>query len=163
MKACGIFVSILILIGFSGRCGATVYNSNGTPGNTFHWSSPLSITKAIKLQGAGSGRIIGWSRSSVSFGTGTKVFTVQAGFTAANGTTLRIWKTATSKDGSYMLGTVTSVSGTTLTINITTNTGGGSAGLWLIATECSTKVVHDDGANTLITITENTADSVEIS
>src|SRR5215471_1524108 len=125
-----IFASILILIGVSCRCGATVYNSNGTPENvqfihdneaqngdtitiplgTFHWSSPITITKAIKLQGAGSGRIIGWSRSSQTFGTGTKVFTVQVGFTAAAGTTLRIWKTATSKDSSYMLGTVTGVS-----------------------------------------------------
>src|SRR5215471_17666260 len=86
-----IFASILILIGVSCRCGATVYNSNGTPENvqfihdneaqngdtitiplgTFHWSSPITITKAIKLQGAGSGRIIGWSRSSQTFGTGT--------------------------------------------------------------------------------------------
>ena len=73
MKACGIFVSILVLSGFSGRCGATVYNSNGTPENvqfihdtqaqdgdtitlpagTFTWSTQISITKNITLSGAG--------------------------------------------------------------------------------------------------------------
>src|SRR6266481_3419936 len=183
MKAWGLFVSILILSGFSGRCGATVYNSNGTPENvqfihdtqahdgdtitipagSFNWASSIAITKAIKLQGAGSGRIIGWSRSSQTFGTGTKTFTVQSGFTAASGTVLRVWQTATNRGTAYMLGTVTSVSGTTLTMNITTNTGSGSAPLWLMATEFSTKVVHNDGANTLISLTENTAGNLEIS
>jgi len=155
MKAWWTFVSILILGGFSSRCGATVYNSNGTPGNvqfihdneaqngdtitipagSFDWSTPVTISKAIKLQGAGSGRIIGWSRSNQTFGTGTKVFTVQTGFTAANGTTVRIWQTATNKEQSYMLGTVSSVSGTTLTVNVTQNTGSGSESLCLIGTE----------------------------
>ena len=73
MRACGIFVSILVLIGFAGRSGATVYNSNGTPENvqfihdtqaqngdtitlpvgTFTWSTQISITKNITLSGAG--------------------------------------------------------------------------------------------------------------
>ena len=73
MRACGIFVSILVLIGFSGRCGATVYNSNGTPESvqylhdgqaqngdtitlpvgTFVWSTQILITKNITLSGAG--------------------------------------------------------------------------------------------------------------
>src|SRR5262245_40106478 len=182
MKACGIFASILILVGFSVRCGATVYNSDGTPGNvqfihdnqaqngdtmtipagSFNWASPVTISKAIKLQGACSGRITGWSRSNQTFGTGTKVFTVQTGFTAANGTTVRIWKTATNKEQSYMLGTVSSVSGTTLTVNVTQNTGSGSAGLWLIGTEYSTRIVHNAGGNTLITLNENLGGSIEI-
>jgi cell division septation protein DedD len=183
MKSALAFV-ILILTGFSApRCGATVYHSDGSavnvqlihdiqaidgdtitlPAGTFTWSTPVTISKAIKLQGAGSGRIIGWSRSNQTFGTGIKVFTVQSGFTAANGTTLRIWKTATNKEQSYMLGTVSSVSGTTLTMNITQNTGSGSAPLWLIATEFSTRVVHNAGSNTLLTITETAAGSPEIS
>lgn len=161
---------------------ATVYNSNGlaadviaklalasngdtiaVPAGTFTWSVPVPISKAIKLQGAGSGRIIGWSRSSQTFGTGTKTFTVQNGFSAANGTTLRIWQTTTNKDTAYMLGTVTSVSGTTLTMNITANTGSGTKSLWLIATEFSTRVIHGAGTNILLTITENASGSPDIS
>ena len=92
---------------FASHCEATVYYSDGSaanvqalhngaldgdaitiPAGTFTWSTPVTISKAIKLQGAGSGRIIGWSRSSQSFGTGIKTFTVQAGFMADIGTTL---------------------------------------------------------------------------
>jgi hypothetical protein len=68
-------VSIVVLIGFSDRCGATVYNSNGTPENvqfihdsqaqdgdtitlpsgTFSWAAGVTITKIITLQGQGTG------------------------------------------------------------------------------------------------------------
>src|SRR5262245_47200746 len=79
MKAWGIFVSILILSGLSApRCGATVYHSDGSainvqlihdiqaidgdtitlPSGTFTWTSGVSITKAITLQGAGAGHTI---------------------------------------------------------------------------------------------------------
>src|SRR6266481_6779561 len=113
MKACGIFVSILVLSGFSGRCGATVYHSNGTPENvefvhdtqahdgdtitlpagTFTWASPVMITKAIKLQGAGSGRIIGNTKSSLAIGTGTKTFTTtRSGLPITTGQVLRVAK-----------------------------------------------------------------------
>ena len=60
------------------------------PAGTFTWLIPVTISKAIKIQGEGSGRIIGWSRSSQTFGTGAKTFVVQNGFTAATGTNLRI-------------------------------------------------------------------------
>src|SRR5450759_2728054 len=99
---------------------ATIYNSDGSaadviakyalasngdtitlPAGTFTWSVSVPIAKAIKLQGSGSGRIIGWCRSSQTFGTGTKTFTVQSGFSVANGTTLRIWQTATDKETAY--------------------------------------------------------------
>jgi hypothetical protein len=133
------------------------------PAGSFTWSTPVKISKAIKLQGAGSGRVSGWSRSTQTFGTGTKTFTVQNGFTVANGTTLRIWRTATDKETSYMLGIVTSVSGTTLTMNITSNTGSGTASLWLIATEFSTRVIHGAGTNVLLAIIENTGGSPEVS
>jgi len=167
---------------FAAHCEATVYHSDGSAANvqalhnavlngdtitlpvgSFTWPTPVTISKAIKLQGTGSGRIIGWSRNSQTFGTGTKTFIVQSGFAVANGTTLRIWQTTTNKETSYMLGTVTSVSGTTLTMNITSNTGSGTATLWLIATEFSTRVIHNAGSNTLLSITETTAGSPEIS
>src|SRR5437016_163230 len=95
MKSTAAFV-ILIFSGFSAlRSEATVYPSDGSAGNvqilydtlaqdgdtitvptgTFTWLIPVTITKAIKLQGAGSGRIIGDTKSSVTVGTGLKTFT----------------------------------------------------------------------------------------
>jgi hypothetical protein len=75
MRTYNILISVLILIGLSGRCGATIYNSDGTPGNvqfihdteaqdgdtitlpagTFTWSTQILITKNITLSGAGEG------------------------------------------------------------------------------------------------------------
>ena len=181
-----VLVTLSALGGLSGLSvplsGATVYHSDGSaasvqalhnkaldgdtvtlPAGTFTWSTPVTISKAIKIQGEGSGRIIGWSRSSQTFGTGAKTFVVQNGFTAATGTNLRIWRIVTNKETSYMLGTVTSVSGTSLTVNVTSNTGSGSASLWLIATEFSTRVSLGAGANSLLSLHESTAGDVEVS
>ena len=79
MKVSGIVLFIFILTGFFGpRCGATVWNSNGTvaniqsihdtqaqngdtitiPASTFTWLTGITITKAITLQGAGIGATI---------------------------------------------------------------------------------------------------------
>jgi hypothetical protein len=79
MRVSGILLFILILGGFSRpRCGATVYNSNGSPASvqsihnnqaqngdtitlpagTFTWSRRVHITKAITLQGAGVGQTV---------------------------------------------------------------------------------------------------------
>ncbi|MGB9475415.1 MAG: hypothetical protein WCE87_10160, partial [Candidatus Udaeobacter sp.] len=76
MKVSGILLFILILSGFSApRCAAAVWNSDGTPQNiqqihnnqaqngdtitipagTFTWSTGITISKAITLQGAGVG------------------------------------------------------------------------------------------------------------
>src|SRR5262245_8010741 len=91
MKAWGIFVSIVILSGFSGpRCYATVYHSDGSaasvqalqnaalngdtitlPAGLFTWATGVTISKGITLQGAGSGsttlqRAGGFSGSFVS-------------------------------------------------------------------------------------------------
>jgi hypothetical protein len=167
---------------FATHCEATVYHSDGSaanvqalhnaaldgdtitlPAGTFTWSIPVTISKAIKIQGEGSGRIIGWSRVSQTFGTGTKTFTVQSGFSVANGTTLRIWALTTDKETAYMLGTVTSVVGTTLTMNISTNTGSGTGYIWSIATEFSTRVIHAAGANVLLPIMETAGGSPEVS
>ena len=102
-------MSILVLIGFAGRCDATVYNSDGSaasvqglanaalngdtitlPAGTFTWTTGVTISKAIKIQGAGSGRIVGRSRSNVAVGTGSKTFDTQSGLSIAPGDTLRI-------------------------------------------------------------------------
>src|SRR5436190_10338297 len=82
--AIGTLLFTLILSGFSApRCGATVYQSNGSvaniqsihnlqardgdtivvPAGTFSWTSRLNITKGITLQGATT--IVGPSSSPV--------------------------------------------------------------------------------------------------
>jgi hypothetical protein len=103
MKACGIFVSIVVLIGFSGRCGATVYNSNGTPGNiqfihdsqaqngdtitlpsgTFTWATGVTITKVITLQGAGTSATGGGDQTVIidNYASGQPLLNFQAGST----------------------------------------------------------------------------------
>jgi hypothetical protein len=97
MKVSGIVLFIFILTGFSGpRCGATVYNSNGSaanvqalhngalngdtitvPAGTFTWANRVSITKAITLQGAGVGRTI--IKDNVQ-GTQLILWTLAAGY-----------------------------------------------------------------------------------
>jgi len=197
MKTTIIAVLFSLLIGeFSAF--ATVYNSDGSaasvilnqtlasngdtitlPAGTFTWSVPVVINKAIKLQGAGAGRIVARSRSSVAFGTGTKTFTITTSTLAADsiissltaGTTLRIWQLDKDKDSVYMLGTLSSLSGSTLTVNVATSTGTGTIGTWLIATEPSTVIVHNYASaasnpaenDQLVNLTENTNGSVEMS
>lgn len=134
------------------------------PAGSFTWASGVTISgKGVHLQGAGSGRVVARSRSSVAFGTGTKTFTIQSGASIANGTTLRIWQTATDKDSSYMLGTVTSLSGTALEMNVTSNTGAGTKTLWLFATEATTTITHSAGASALVALTEDASNTVELS
>ncbi len=87
--------SAIVIVTWSGFSAlGTVYNSDGTatsvqylhdnfaqagdsitlPAGTFTWSTPVTISKAITLQGSGSGRIIGDTKSSVQVGTGPKTF-----------------------------------------------------------------------------------------
>src|SRR6266496_3005444 len=113
VKTIGILFFISVLSGFSApRCGAAVYHSDGSAANvqalhnkavngdtitlspgTFTWSRPVKIFKAIRLQGAGSGRIIGDTKSSVAVGAGSKTFTTtKSGLPISVGQTLRIAK-----------------------------------------------------------------------
>jgi hypothetical protein len=188
MKAWLMFVFILVLSGFSGpRCDAAVYHSDGSaasvqalanaalngdtitlPTGTFTWTTGVTISKAIKIRGAGSGRIIGRSRSNVSVGTGSKTFIAQAGLSISAGKTLRIESMplnngTTDGRGTWMRGTVTSYSGTTLTMNVTTSGGSGTHDFWKIETIPSTTISHGTDANTLFNLNESSAGNVEIS
>src|SRR6266850_4117361 len=92
-----LLLALFLGVCFASHCGATVYHSDGSaanvqalhnavldgdtitlPAGKFSWSTGVTITKAIKIQGAGSGRIIGRSRTSVAVGTGSKTFTTQS-------------------------------------------------------------------------------------
>ncbi len=128
------------------------------------WTSGVTISgKGVSLVGAGSGRIVAWSSTSNTIGTGTKTWTVQSGASIANGTTLRAWETATSKETAYMQGTVTSLVGTTLTMDITSTAGSGTKRPWLLATLPTTTIIHQAGMNDLINLGEDTTHKSSVS
>ncbi len=193
----GIFLLRLILSHFfASTCAGAVYQSDGSassvqnlhrrasngdtialPAGTFTWSTPVTISKAIKLQGAGSGRIIGNTKSSVSIGTGTKSFEttrVIPGITA--GQILRIAKmpnmprTTHAARENYMEGAVTSYSGTTLVMNIASTGGSGSWHFWWIATKPTTTIVNNyengsrgnNSAPPMLQIQQSLAGSAEV-
>lgn len=145
------------------------------------WTSGVSISgKGITLAGAGGGRIIAVDveTSAISIGTGTKTFgdvTNDMGATAylsatappiSTGETLLIYENGFL--GNYMKGTVTSFSGSTLVMNITSSGGtcGASAPAntmqsnckrWLITTLPSTVLVNNLTSGNMITVTEDTS------
>jgi hypothetical protein len=198
-----LFFTLSALGGWSGLSaplsGAAVYPSDGSaakvkalhnaaldgdtitlPAGTFTWSTPVTIWKAIKLQGAGSGRIIGTTKSSVAVGTGAKTFTTtRSGLPITAGQVLRVAKMPHPPGGggsesnpparaTYMEGTVTSYSGTTLVMNVTTTQGSGTWTFWWIATQPATTIVNNysNGGNpsvSLVQINQSLAGSTEIS
>ena len=147
------------------------------PAGTCTWTSGVSISgKGIVLQGAGAGRVIGVSitGSAVPIGDGSVTFSNVIAATTAGvlsnaqpsisvGETLRIIENGFLAN--FMQGTVTSFSGGTLVMNVTSS--GGACGTtapnamnsnckrWLISTLPSTKLVDNAGA--MISITEDTS------
>ena len=133
------------------------------PSGTCAWTSGVTTSgKGITLQGAGSGRIIAYDNGTETptIGTGTKTFTIggySPGFSASSiaaGETLMIFEN--NNQTNYMQGTVTSINGAVLTMNITVTSGTGSTHRWLIATIPSTIIVHNS-STPLFSITENTS------
>ncbi len=171
---------------FASHCEATIYNSDGSaasvqalhnaaldgdtialPAGTFTWSTGVIITKGIKIQGAGSGRIIGRSLSSAAVGTGSQTFVTQSGLNISAGQILTVESMPLTNGtvdgrGTYMRGTVTSYSGTSLVMNVTATGGSGTHDFWKIETQASTTINHGSDSNVPIAITESTAGSVEI-
>ncbi|HEY3128146.1 MAG TPA: hypothetical protein VGL91_01695 [Acidobacteriota bacterium] len=131
------------------------------PAGTFTWSTPVTISKAIKLQGAGSGRIIARSTSSVAVGTGLKTFTTQSGLSISNGQTLRVAQLGNRTN--YMEGTATRYSGTTLVLNVTSTGGSGTHKVWWIATMPYTIITHAVASGPSIVLRESTAGKLELS
>jgi hypothetical protein len=162
--------------------GAAVYHSDGSaakvkalhnaalkgdtitlPAGTFTWSTGVTITKGIKIQGAGGGRVEGTSTSSLAIGTGSKSFTVRSGSTI-NGFTVGETVTAHQKyiSTNWMKGTVTSWNGTTLVLNVTNTSGSGAIAVWVFEVDASTVLVNA-GSSTLFNVTESASQSIEIS
>lgn len=142
------------------------------PSGSFTWTTGVTISgKGIHIQGAGSGRIIARSTSSVAVGTGTKVFTIASGLSISNGTTLRIFNMADTSGwpgsnpngrANFMEGTVTTYSGTTLTMSISSTGGSGTLAQWLVATTSATTIIHNSSA-ALFAITYDATHHVEVS
>lgn len=148
---------------------ATTGDIISIPAGVFTWSTSITCNKAVSIQGQGSGRVIGRSTSTVSVGTGTKTFTMQSGLTINNGDSLIIQRTGGkivggNPDGTVpvMEGTVTSYSGTTLTMNIATASGNGSHPLWIISTEPSTTITNGVSGN-MLTLTESSVGTLQLS
>lgn len=59
------------------------------PAGSAAWSGGLSISKGIRLQGAGAGGFKGSSRTSPAIGTGARTFVTQAGMDLRAGQTVR--------------------------------------------------------------------------
>jgi len=140
------------------------------PAGTCTWTSGVTLSgKGINIEGAGSGRIIAYDNGAESLTVGTGTLSVAiAGFSPGfsgssftTGETLRVFQN--NYQGNYMQGTVTSYSGTTLTMNITTTGGSGSATRWLVATMPSTTIVNNSTGSYLIQITEDTAFNTSLS
>ena len=147
------------------------------PSGTCIWTSGVTISgKGIKLQGSGSGRVIGVSvtSSAVSIGTGTKTFsgviaaTVNGVLSSAQpivtpGQTLIIYENGFLAN--FMQGTATSLTGGVLTMNITSaggtcgtagppNTMNSNCKRWLITTLPSTRLINNSSSY-MVTITED--------
>lgn len=131
------------------------------PPGTCSWTSGVTLgEKGIKVQGGGSGRIIGRSGSTVSVGVGTKTFMTQGGLDVVVGQMLRVSQLGDRSN--YIQGAVTAYTGTVLTINATSSGGSGNPKTWLIST-MPTTVITDNSAGTLFTINENITYHIELS
>ncbi|GLI23497.1 putative heme/steroid binding protein [Xanthobacter flavus] len=82
------------------------------------------------------------SSTSLAFGTGTKVFTIASGLTTPVVGKVVTIKSATAAGTAYMVGTITSYSGTTLTCSITTCVGSGTYADWTIQVAYDRYAVH---------------------
>jgi hypothetical protein len=167
-------------------CEAATYQSNGSassvqalhrvahdgdtiriPAGKFTWSTPIIISKAIKLKGQGGGRIIGDTKSRVTIGTGSTTFAttrVIPGIVA--GQTLHVAKMPALNQPSrdhYMEGTVISYSGTNLVLNVTKIGGSGTYRFWWIATKPATTIVNNCPSGAAISVNQPNTGSVEIS
>lgn len=102
----------------------------GPAGTPYYCSAPNTWT----LWGAGNpgaGYGPATSTTSLTIGTGAKTLSVQSGLAYTAGAQVLIsYTTAPASDNMY--GTVTSYSGTTLVVNITTVTGSGTFATWTV-------------------------------
>ncbi len=134
------------------------------PSGTFTWDEQVVIAEGITLRGAGAGGIVTRSASSVTIGTGEKTFTVDSGLSSVlvGGTSVKVLALHDG-DQKQMTGTVSSYSGTTLVVNVTstvnTGAGGDTWAAWAIRVAASTTIVNDYAGNAEYVMVQVTPDS----
>ncbi len=181
------YITIVAAILAAGQAVATTYVSDGSygdvqakvsvatngdtveiPPGAFNWSGTVAIGNGVHLRGAGGGGIIARSTDSMTIGTGTKVFTVTvdpwASFTPGQGITVHAIHNGESLQ---MIGTVTSYSAPTLTLNITSTVETGPAGstwaCWVFRVASATTIINDRDTSFIVTVTPNGTSPSEIS
>jgi hypothetical protein len=148
-------------------------SSNGDtvqiPAGTCTWTSGVSVSgKGIAIQGAGGGRIIAYDNGTEVLSIATGSLTVNLagfspGFSASSitvGQTLRVFQN--NSQNNWMQGTVTSISGNVLKMNITNTGGSGSTHRWLVSTLPST-VLIDNASTAMFALTESSSSNVSLS
>lgn len=142
------------------------------PPGLFSWSSGVNTNgKHITIRGAGAGRVVARSNSTITVGTGTKVLLLTDEFVASiaalrsritTGASIQVWRTGGAISGGsptgqvpWMKGTVTSLVGNTLTINVTETNGSGTHPLWIVALDARTTIQSNAPSTTLITLAES--------
>jgi hypothetical protein len=148
------------------------------PQGTCTWTSGVNVSgKGITIKGAGSSRIVAVSQSHLALATGTLTLTLASDNAAGTLPSLTAGETLTvselGAEANFMTGTVTSLSGSTLVMNITSK--GGACGSnsngqglsncrrWQIATPATTTIINNSTSNPLFTITEDTSVHTAIS
>lgn len=109
-------------------------NDVGIVANQVVASAASAAASAVSAAAVVANAMATTSTTSLSIGTGAKVFTTAANLDTAVPFVDQMWVKAVSiSDASkYMVGTVTSATGTTLTTNITATNGSGTVTDWSI-------------------------------
>lgn len=108
------------------------------PPGIYRINGNLTLTNHNNITVRGAGKFT-LSTSSVSVGNGAKVFTVPANLGYSAGVAVLVQRNIGGYNfdsGTFMIGTVTSYSGTTLTLNITSNADGAGSGTysnWMVS------------------------------
>jgi hypothetical protein len=139
------------------------------PAGTAYWTSGVSVSKAIKIVGAGSGRIIAYDDGveQLTVGSGSlnvKIAGYSPGFSSSSitvGQTLRV--SMDNNRPNWMQGVVTAWSSPNLTINVTSTGGSGTTHRWLISTLPATTIIANNNTTRLFDLSESTTGHVSLS
>lgn len=110
----------------------------------------LGEYNVLTLAALGDALFLATSTTILTIGTGSKVFTIQAGKDIGVGSFV-IGTSDAAPSTNYMFGQVTAYSGTTLTVNVTVSGGSGMHGDWTIRAAGSPGATGSTGAGYIAT------------
>ena len=148
------------------------------PAGTCTWTSGVTISgKGIILQGAGSGRIVATSSTTLAIGTGTLALTISSSrvdgtypLGPTSGQTLTVYELGT--ESNFMTGSVESFNSASGALVMSVTNAGGSCRSnslsnckrWLVSTQSSTVIINNNSTTTpLFNITEDTGFDTSVS